>query len=725
MPPVQAAELIGRQPPVWLDVGAQPFELVELWDEAPAFAPEFVRRPRLVDRLQDARGAALAVIVAPPGYGKSSLLSEWAEDDQRPFVWLRPGPLDADRCDPLLDPVRWVRAQACSCVVVLDDAHLLARTRLRELVHGMLRELPGRSMVALACRAAPALPLGRLRAHRTLVEIGIDDLAMSSAEAALLLQGAGFEFEPELVEALARWTEGWPVALYLAALSLRGCPTAQVEGFCEDDHLLSQYLHDEVLSALPPELMTFLRRTAIVEQLSGSVCDAVLAERGSAVRLANLVRANQLLTPLDPAHDSFRWHSLFRGSLLGELRRTEPELEPLLHQRASAWYADHGDTDRALDHASAARDAERTGDLLFDHLPSYLTHGKAELVRSWLNPFRGDQIAAYAPLALCAAHSCLATGDLDGAHYWAVRVGAAPVQDRHGGRTASMAAGLAVIEAMTSRGGVAAIRDAAQRGYAFERADGSWRAMCCFLLGTAEHLGGDRAAGGRLLELAIDLGGGVLPSMTALSLAQRAMIAVEQKDWELAGELTDRAIGLVEASGLSDDPTAALVFAAAASSRAHEGRADEAKRDLRSGVDLLVGLGDFVPWYGAEARILLAHASLWLADVVGARTLLAQASRLARRMPDAVIFEQWFDDAWSYVDTLAETTLAGPSSLTIAELRILRFLPSHRSFREIAAQLGVSANTVKTQAHAVYRKLGAASRSEAVARAMDAGLLGQ
>ena len=125
-------------------------------------------------------------------------------------------------------------------------------------------------------------------------------------------------------------------------------------------------------------------------------------------------------------------------------------------------------------------------------------------------------------------------------------------------------------------------------------------------------------------------------------------------------------------------------------------------------------LGDFIPWYGAEARILLAHASLWLADVVGARTLLAEASRLARRTSGAVIFEHWFDDAWSYMDALAETSLAGPSSLTIAELRILRFLPSHRSFREIAAQLGVSANTVKTQAHAVYRKLGAASRSEAV-----------
>ncbi len=176
---------------------------------------------------------------------------------------------------------------------------------------------------------------------------------------------------------------------------------------------------------------------------------------------------------------------------------------------------------------------------------------------------------------------------------------------------------------------------------------------------------------------------------------------------------------------LAEQPLSALVFAACAAACAHAGRADEAKRDLRAGTQLLTELGEFIPWYGAEARILLAHASLWLADIVGARTFLAEASRLARRVPDAVIFQRWFDEAWAYMDTLAEASLSGPSSLTIAELRILRFLPSHRSFREIALQLGVSANTVKTQAHAVYRKLGAASRSEAVARATEAGLLGQ
>jgi LuxR family maltose regulon positive regulatory protein len=267
--------------------------------------------------------------------------------------------------------------------------------------------------------------------------------------------------------------------------------------------------------------------------------------------------------------------------------------------------------------------------------------------------------------------------------------------------------------------------NAAARACELEPRDSAWYPIYLFLYGTALHLGGDGAAGERLLAEAADLSAAAAPSVMSMCLAQAAVIAIERREWDVAADLTDRADKVIEERGLADYPICALAFAACAASRAHSGRSDEAKLDLRRAIELLTTLGDFVPWYGAESRILLAHASLWLADVTGARTLLAEASRLARRTQGAVIFQEWFDAAWSYIDSIAETRLAGPSALTIAELRILRFLPSHRSFREIAAQLGVSANTVKTQAHSVYRKLGAASRSEAVARAMDAGLLGQ
>jgi LuxR family maltose regulon positive regulatory protein len=135
-------------------------------------------------------------------------------------------------------------------------------------------------------------------------------------------------------------------------------------------------------------------------------------------------------------------------------------------------------------------------------------------------------------------------------------------------------------------------------------------------------------------------------------------------------------------------------------------------------------LDDFTPWYGAETRIVLARGTLALGDVSGAREHLADASRLARRTRDVVIFQRWFDDAWDQFDKRAEAALTGVGSLTTAELRVLRFLPTHFSFHEIAERLHVSSNTVKTHVHAVYRKLDASSRSQAVANATRAGLLG-
>jgi LuxR family maltose regulon positive regulatory protein len=144
---------------------------------------------------------------------------------------------------------------------------------------------------------------------------------------------------------------------------------------------------------------------------------------------------------------------------------------------------------------------------------------------------------------------------------------------------------------------------------------------------------------------------------------------------------------------------------------------------MREGLRLLAALGDFTPWYEAEARVLLARAALRLSDVARARTLLAEASRIARHVPDAIVLSEWLAAAWASADSFADGAIRGPSSLTTAELRVLRLLPTHLSFREIAASLHVSANTIKTQAHAVYRKLNASSRNEAVQSARRIGLL--
>ncbi|MGZ4330796.1 MAG: LuxR C-terminal-related transcriptional regulator [Solirubrobacteraceae bacterium] len=674
-------------------------------------------------RVLEARSAKLVLIVAPAGYGKSTLLAEWAHCDPRKFIAIAPG--SGEDVDGVLQRALEAAADLPS-VFVIDDAQSVSAPALRQVATALLSELRSGSQVALASRTQPSLPIGRLRAQRELVEIRTEDLAMSPAEAATLLRLVGVELDFASVQALSRQTEGWPAGLYLAALSLRGEDDVRggLKRFAGDDHFVAEYFRDEVLAPLSRKRARFVTRASVLDELSGSLCDAVLEQTATGGELAELARSNQMLIPLDPAHERFRWHELFRAMLRSELRRTEPELEPRLHARASDWLERHGDVDGAIGHAIAAGDASRAGDLLWDNILGYVAGGRNELVQKWLGSLRPDQITASAPLALAAAHSGLVSGAIDHARHYRLAAGAARRAAGSHSEPGSLAAGEAVFDALAVGWDVGQIARAADSAYELEPEDSPWRPYCRLVAGVAGHLAGDRAFAASKLEEGAAIASATVPGIASLCLAQLAMLSIEQDDWETAAVVADRALVVAGSPGLVASPISALVFAAAAATEAHRGHVDAAKRDLRHGTELLAALGDFIPWYGAETRIMLARAAVGLADTVRARTLLAEASRLARRTCGAVIFQHCFEQAWAQIDTLAEATLAGPSSLTIAELRILRFLPSHRSFREIAERLDVSVNTVKTQAHAIYRKLDAASRSEAVARASRAGLLG-
>jgi LuxR family transcriptional regulator, maltose regulon positive regulatory protein len=724
MSSIQVAALLRRHDPASPDQLAD--NLAELPGEAPAVPAGFVRRPELVDKLTSAPHAVLTLIVAPPGYGKSTLLADWADADDRPFVWLGPaadGTGDPDAVRALLQ--RGGKRDDGGFVVALDDADLVAPDLLRDLICDVLTELPPGCTLVLTSRTELDLPLARLRTRRDVTELRARDLTMGLGEAFRLLAGAGLYLPPEDVRSLQKRTQGWPAALHLTGLSAAADLEANL-GWTEPHGLaLSQYLRDEVLSALPEPLMSVARRTAVLIELSPAACDAVLERHGCARDLEELARRVQLLTPIDSGAIAYRWHPLVRQALLDELRFIEPDLEPRLQLRASSWHLDHGNVEPAIEHACEGGDPQRAGDLLWPVIPRLVMSGRGPQVQRWLGHFSDEQIADSAELAASAAHAALAGGDLDGARRWALHAAAAAERCVPRARASSVGAGIAVIDAVSATPGVAEMRVAASRACTTEPGDSLWQPICRSLRGTAAYLASDLDTADELLSQAIAMAGGSVPAITALCLSQRAMIARHREEWELASDHASRAVDVVAAHDLAAEPVSAFVLAAAAATSAHDGRADEAKRDVRASLDLLATLGDAVAWYGAEVRILLACARLWLADVVGARTLLAQASRLGRRTRGAAVFEHWFNMCWSHMDTLAEATLAGPSALTIAELRVLRFLPSHLSFREIAARLGVSANTVKTQAHSVYRKLGAASRSEAVARAQDTGLLGQ
>lgn len=715
---------------------------------------ELVRRPQLVRRLIAARSASLALVVAPAGYGKTSLLVEWDDRDERPFAWLalddadndplrlirslvptlgavtsvRQELLDAIAADADRDPAgararlrRAVRESRRPFVLVLDDAQVLHAPEALELVGALIVDLGPGSQIAMASRTRLDLPVGRLRAHRKLIEIRPADLGMTRSQAALLTRLAGVELDPDQLRDLVAHTEGWPAGLYLAALAAREetDPDRALAHFAGDDRHVADYLREELLDGLRPGDVEFLARSALLERLSGPLCDFVLERHDSARVLRRLSRTNLLLEPIDRTDTHYRYHRLFAEMLRGELRHREPEQERMLHGRASDWYAHHGGTALAIDHAVAAGDVRRAGDLLWEHASEFVAYGRNDAVRRWLARFSDEQIAGCPPLALTAAASRLATGNGTAAERWASAASSA-LGDAPSGAFEGAAL---LVSAVGAREGIVRMGEEAARAYE-QVPDGSWwRAVARLLEGASAHLAGRREHARACLEEGARRGAATAPGIQVVCLAQLVLLAIEREDWGGAEVLAARARAQVERIGLGDCPPSALVHAASAEVLARLGRVEESQRDVQAASALLVRLSDFAPWYDDECRIATARAALRLSDAPRARQLLAGASWCRQPASGATVAREWLDDAWAQLELAVDCRGNGGWSLTTAELRVLQLLPTHLSFPEIAGRLYVSANTVKTHARAVYRKLDASSRGEAVVRARETGLL--
>jgi LuxR family transcriptional regulator, maltose regulon positive regulatory protein len=617
----------------------------------PELGTGHVARPRLVGMLEQA--APLALVIAPAGFGKTALVAEWAASSARQFAWL-----SVSRADN--DPERFVprvgQALADAQVLVLDDVHVLDAPAALGVLRQLIARLP---QLVLVGRRAPGVPLARLRAQRAVTELGSRELTMSDAESAALLSGCG-------VERVSVPAEGWPAVLYLAAAG------ASVDA----------YVREEVLAPLDNEVHEFLVRASVLDRPSAGACDAVLERADSARMLAWAAESTLLLRQT-------RWHPVLRDALRAELRRADPALWRELHGRACEWHLRQGDRERAIEHAVAADDVPRAVDLVTDVAGAYITHGRNDDVRRMLAVIPRGAIESTPRLALAAAASRLAAGDVAEARRCepAARnqvLGAALADDGLG-----MAAGFHLLE------------------------------------GVALSVAGDSGAAATRLEAGARVAAIDAPALQALCLAQLALVAAERGDWDGAAVSASRAVAQVEHYRLDRYPTSALVFAASALVRSRRGMLDAARADLRNATRRLRTLGEFIAWYDAEARLAVAGAMVRVGDAAHARAYVEEAREAAQRVPGATALMAWVDAAEREVDAALAALVDGSLSLTGAEMRVLSLLPTHLSFREIAGRLCVSANTIKTQAHSVYRKLEASSRSEAVLRAGELGLLGR
>jgi LuxR family maltose regulon positive regulatory protein len=469
------------------------FELVESKLRRPLGRPGIVARTALVERLLAAPAASLLTVAAPPGYGKTILLTQWAERKEPRVAWVsldhrdndlailltyiavaldRVEPIDPEVFRALAAPGASVLASAVPrlgtavsampgrLALVLDNVERLDNPRCLDAVAELAARLPKGSQLALASWTRPALPARLLDARGRVVQIGTADLAMDRCEARALLAGTGLRLGEAQAAELLRRTEGWPVGLYLAALALKeqaprgDAPT----GFTGDDRLVADYLSSELLSRLPEPTVSFLTRTSVLERMSGPLCDAVLESSGSAARLESLERSNLLVVPLDGRGRWYRYHHLFRDLLQACLARREPQLVPQLHPRAAAWYQANGLPELAVDHAQAAGDAGQVAGLVARLAFTAYAGGRVDSVRGWMAWFEEQGlIERYPPVAILGAVVDALVGRAAAAERLAEAAERGPADGvlPDGSTTAGY---LALLRALLCRAGVARMR---------------------------------------------------------------------------------------------------------------------------------------------------------------------------------------------------------------------------------------------------------------------------
>ena len=699
-------------------------------------------------------------MVAPAGYGKTTVLAQWAERNGQAFAWVSVDEADNDPkvlltyvakaldavepvgervFDALASPGSSVpgsvvprlgsafSSMASPVALVLDDVHALHNSQCRAALSVLADHVPGGSRMVLAGRAEPPLPIARLRAEGRILEVGPGDLSLTREEASWLLRNADLALGEDDVAELHRRTEGWPAGLYLAALYLKeGGPIASAAvSFGGDDRLVSEYLESEFLARISRRHRAFLTRTAVLERMCGPLCDAVLDMSGSTAALAELERSNLLLVPLDRRGQWYRCHHLFRDMLLAELHRQEPDLIPILQRRAAQWYERNREPEEALEYWMKAAEvdsaARLVGALVF---PAY-QRGRVATAERWLG-WLEDRAAmgCYPAIAALAVMFYALTGKPARAELWAdvAERGAAVTRLPDGSR--SIEPWLALLRAVLCRGGVEQMRADAEVA-ATTMAPGSFlRTASLTYLATAHLMAGDLDRADVLFGDAVAEGrvGGVMLG-PCIALAERSLLAIGRGDWERGGRYLAEARSLAREGKLEDYPPVAILYAVAARVALHEGDRPRAEAELTRAQRLRPGLTYALPHLAVQARIEVARCYLALSDIAAARTLLREAGEILVRRPGLGVFVRQAADLRAELSRARGSSALGASALTTAELRLLPMLSTHLSFPEIAEEMFLSRHTVKAEAMSIYRKLGVSSRSQAVGRARELALL--
>jgi LuxR family transcriptional regulator, maltose regulon positive regulatory protein len=721
----------------------------------PTARREWVPRPELVGYLAGVT-AKLLLVDAPAGFGKTTVVAQWrlSPAESRPFAWVSldsgdndPGRLwwhvvsALDRACPEFDAdnilgalqvqahdfartflpllVNELAALPEPVVLVLDDCHMIKEGRCYDQLAFLLLHLPSAVQLVLITRVDPPLPLARLRGTGDMVEIRAGELQFGSVQAAeLVARAAGVELsEPDLAELVDR-TEGWPAGLYLAALSLRAHPSPGgfIRQFTGDSRFVLDFLTEEVLSRQPAEIRQFLARTAVLGRFCAPLCDAVTGS-GSSSKIINILeRENLFVVPLDDSRQWFRYHHLFAQALRRELDRTEPDIVPVLHERASGWHRHSGSADEAISHARAAGDVTGAIDLIAGNWCACVDSGQAATVQGWLAALGDSTISAHPLAAHCAAWVAALAGDRDSLRRWLPIVEAAHRDDVLPDGIRSLRSSAALLQGTFGFEGLGPMREAAARAVTLETDPASsWHALARSSYAATLYWSGELDAATEQARAALS-GMGSIALIRMVGRTVLSLIAIDQGNLDEAEQQARTARDIVTAadSGLSGAPQSSLAFAAAGAVSAGRGRLTEAREELERALQMRRRHPGISSWPTLEVLLRLAPVLLETGERSRAMTLIAEARLLLASSPDG---------AGTQLGRLGqvERRLAGEPQgmpvidpLTDREVTVLRLLGGSMSMREIAQELCVSPNTVKTHTRAIYRKLGVSTRHDAI-----------
>jgi len=699
-------------------------------------------------------GYRIVAITAPAGYGKSALLAEWAGAESRRVAWVSLDRFDDDPAALLASlaaaycraglgsaglvaevaerGVPWrgaaprlaaeIRASATPFVFMLDDLHEVQSHACHDVLGVVISAIPAGSQLAAASRdEQPHLP--RFRVSGDALELGAGDLALDAAGAEQIFEREQVSVTPELAAEVTERAEGWPAGLYLAALTAKQ-GHGQARAVTGDDRYVADYLYREAFIRQPKTIQRFLRRTAVLEQLCGPLCEVLVGSCSAAVQLRRLEAHSLFLTPLDSQRQWYRYHTLYREFLLGELRRTEPGLIMTLHQRAADWYESNGYPELALEQLLLKDDDPDRAVRLTAKLarPTYVA-GQLSTVQRWYAAIGDVNIARYPPLAVLRCWEGVLTGDTAKAELWAAVVDSVSFDGEPATGAASFDSARALLRAGLCASGPEQMMADAAFSLAQEPAWSPWRDTALWLLAESHLLAGHpdeaRAAFGAASAAAAGMSSwDTIP----VCEAQVAWLAMDRGEWDEADGRLDIALGTIDAQRLHGYVSSLTTFAGAARLALHQGDVKEARRQLGRAMRARPAATYLLPYHAARLRLQLATVYLALADQATVRQLLHEIDDIASHRP---ALGTLIDEIKDFRDGLASRAAPnGVVPLTPAELRVLPYLPTHLTADKIAERLFLSGHTVKTEIKAVYRKLGVSSRNDAVQRATEIGLLG-